>query len=192
MAQLIIQPSNADARIVSGHPNTNYGTEPDTWIGQDGAGNVNRAVLSLDFSVLLHYTITAVLLELNFGTYDSGRTLWVYRLTRPTWTEDGVTWNKYDGTNSWTSAGGDWTVTDAISAASASGWVQWNVLNQVLYAQANTSGIVHFLIKDSTETANHLNNFYSREYATNLTLRPKLTLTYTPHSPIHLFSQGMM
>src|SRR3990167_4185620 len=56
-----------------------------------------------------------VLTEDTFATNGVPFQAEVRRCTRTNWTEAGVTWNKYDGTNNWTVAGGDMTTVDATS-----------------------------------------------------------------------------
>lgn len=185
MPQLIIQPSNIDSYIANQlSVNTNYGTSTELRVGSSdvvGDTQIRRAILKFDFSALPNFT-TLISTPLSLYTYAgvADRTLWANRLTRTNWTEAGVTWNKYDGSNNWTSAGGDFTTTDRASALSlASGnWVTWNVLALAQYAQLNTSKILHILIKDSNETDEVDNYFYSSEYATDTTKCPKLILNY--------------
>ena len=70
-----------------------------------------RSIMNFDVSAVASRTISAAeLLRHKTGIADQANP-WsadIKRCTRPTtWTEAGITWNKYDGTNNWTTAGGD-------------------------------------------------------------------------------------
>lgn len=105
---------NKDAGISQFTPTTNYGNSATTgYVASQTGGD--------DWRLLLHFTlssgsgtISAVKLNLykagGFGT-NTGLNLEVHELSRTNWTEAGVTWNKYDGTNNWTTAGGDFSAT---------------------------------------------------------------------------------
>ena len=184
MPQLIIQPSGADSYIDSYVPNNNFGSNVDLYVGPtEVSGNpmIRRAVIKYDFSSLPNATvITAAQMLCYVRSGSAARTLWAYRLTRTNWTELGVTWNKYDGTNAWTAAGGDYTADDGASITSpgTGNWAEWNVLAQAQYALLNTSKILHCLLKDGTESGISTTYFHSKNYTTDTTLCPKLTLTY--------------
>jgi hypothetical protein len=113
----------------------------------------------------------------------SGRTYWAYRITQTGWTETGSTWNKYDGTNNWAAAGGDYTATNGASVVMPASydWVAWTVTAQVQTAVDSVGRVAHFLVKDATEdsAAAAMAFFYSREYATDTTKRPKLYVDWT-------------
>jgi len=181
MGQLIIQPSTIDSWLSEQDPNTNYGSDTKLIVGK--GTNAFRSVLGFDFSALPNQVeiISAQFMAYVYSVIgSSGRTLWAYRLTRTNWTEGGGTWNKYDGSNNWSSAGGDYTVTDgaSVSGPSAGNWANWSVLAQAVYAEINTSKLLHLLLKDGTETANQVSYFYAREYTTDTTKCPKLVLNY--------------
>jgi len=185
------QPSVADNYLRKYVPNTNMGTDAALEIQAPEVGyvNVERILLNMDFSALpAGATISSAVLSLFYfaRTYDPvGHEYWVYRLTQTGWTETGSTWNKYDGSTAWTQVGGDFTTTDGASAeipADVDEWVDWDVTEQVKYAQANTSNIAYFLIKDGDESATVnivAGQFHSKEYTTDTSLCPKLVITYT-------------
>jgi hypothetical protein len=130
-------------------------------------------------------TVDTAVLYLYYYSYSGnpvGRTYWAYRLTRTDWVEAEATWNIYKTGSSWSAGGGDYTVTNGASTVMPAdyGWVSWNVLDQVKYAQTNSVN-VEFLIKDGTEgsVTQYLAGFHSNTYAVDTTLRPKLIIGYT-------------
>ena len=132
--------------------------------------------------------VTSAVLSLYFyGTSNTpaGRIYNVYRITQAGWTES-ATWNTYDGSNAWTSSGGDYTATNHTSASvrSTYGWMNWTVTDQVQYALNSLGKISNFLIRDSVEYVNTYDaQFYSREYTT-VGLRPQLTVTWITPSAL--------
>lgn len=92
---------------------TNYGTDQTlfnsiTYLGGDKAF-LFRPIGNFDVSPVAGLTInSAKLVREITSVTNGGFSAILSRCTRPAdWTEGGVTWNKYDGTNAWTDAGGD-------------------------------------------------------------------------------------
>jgi len=184
---LTIQPSNIDAYISEGAPNTNYGTTE--YLIVYPGGGIDRSLLKFDFTSLpTGATITTATLNLYYYAATgnpTGRTVWAYELTTTGWTEAGVTWNKYDGTNAWSAAGGDYTTTNGASLVcpASYGWMSWNVLALAQHFQSTHGEVAHFLMKDGTEDgAGAGPDFSSNNYGTS-SLRPKLIITYTAPPP---------
>jgi hypothetical protein len=186
MTILTIQPPAIDSRIYQGLPDTNYGSLDKITV-QATSGDAFHIVLNFDFSSLPGgVTINSATLELYDYLHSgdpTGQSYGAYRLTQAAWTEAGVTWNKYDGANNWSTGGGDYTVTDAAFAnvPSVNNWQDWNVKNQIQYARDNTSDIAYFLIKAVSAHAS-ATSYHPREYAT-ASLRPKLVITHDGAPP---------
>lgn len=183
MAELIVQPTVKDNYLYKETPDANCGTETSFIIYAEPSAIAHPA-LQFDFSELPEgAVISAATLNLYyFSLYGptAGRTYWAYELTQTDWTETGSTWNKYDGSNAWSTAGGDYIPDDGASllVPLSYGWMAWDVLNLVKHFQSSHSKIANFLLRDGTENATAASYFYSRNYNTNPTLRPKLIITY--------------
>lgn len=185
MTQLIIQPSNADSYIEKNSPNSNYGTET-TLIIRRGGGLLSRGTLGFNFSSLPGGTeVTEALLKVYYYStvWDNpaGLNIDMCRVTQTGWTEAGVTWNKYDGSNNWGTAGGDFTATNKATTTvpGSYGWMTWDVTDIVKYAQQNTNEIAHFLMKLASESSGtYWMYFRSNNYTGDLTQRPKLNITF--------------
>jgi hypothetical protein len=108
---LTLQPQNGNDSNIIGHAttvNTNYGTADFVGIMRYEAAtnNVQRGLIKFDLSSIMGAVATSVVLS-TFIIYDyalTTATISAYRLLR-NWTLLGVTWNKYDGTNTWGTAG---------------------------------------------------------------------------------------
>lgn len=116
---------SADARILSDSATTNYGTSTTLDAGEWYGGISNRrALIKFDLSSYTGRLVTKAKLRL-YDTGDdytnTGSSLINLFRVRRNWTSAGVTWNKYDGTNDWTSAGASDTNNDIFSDADLTG-----------------------------------------------------------------------
>ena len=119
MAQVTLN-SLRDARINNQDPTGNYGNAGEIYIGNsNGAGDQTyRSLIHFDLSTIpAGSTITAAVLRITVldDLSDNARTISAYRVLRA-WTEAGVTWNKFDGTSDWGTAGCANTTTDREAA----------------------------------------------------------------------------
>ena len=170
-------------------PTTNYGTSTVMYI-YDRLNYTCRPLLSFDISEFPGGTIESAVLYLYYYEYavtdPVGKTIKAYKQTRNDWTQTGSTWNKYDGANDWTAAGGDFVTSNpaggSTTVPAGYGWMSWDIINIVNDAILNVSSQVNLLLRFDTEdlAANYGEpRFYSNNYTTDLTLRPKLVITYS-------------
>jgi|UPI0004868AD1 fibronectin-binding autotransporter adhesin len=172
----------ADSRIF----NANWG-----WNNNDGNGadlgvyqSRDRSLIQFDFSSLpVGATVTGATLTLTassnvYGGNPNGEAMSVYRLTQA-WTEGGVTWNNYDGTNAWAAAGGDFAGTAYASSTanpSSGQTISWDVTSLAnewhTGAQAN-NGLM--IINSGNTNGMH---FVSSENG-NVAARPFLATTFS-------------
>jgi hypothetical protein len=184
---LTIQPSSIDTYINDSTPTTNNGVYDYTIVGEWSAVSKFRTLIKFDLSGLpTNATIISATLSLYCTTDYSGnaRTYRVYNLKRA-WTEAGATWNKYDGTNDWQTAGAtganDYDSTEIGSRAFSA----TETLNQFKdFALIPTTKATldlgnGWLIKADTES-NDAYLFSTREAATTAN-RPKLVIVYTSY-----------
>lgn len=111
----------------------------------------------------------------------------VHKITQANWTENGVTWNKYDISNDWTNAGGDYysTVIDHIARPTTpSTWYNWTLYgtNADNPLSLTWGSDVNIILKASTEdldgTDGDYNQFPTKEYTDDITKRPYILITY--------------
>lgn len=196
---LTIQPSSKDTRIHEGNPTTNYGSESDFRTSAPFySGNTQRALCEFSISwgvdIPAGATLTAATLYLYYFDYGAGddpqtRTIYADRLIRLDWVELEATWNIYKAASNWTTAGcgsdgndyeDDNRASDVVPGSW--GWMDWDVLAQVQWAQTNNTNI-GFCLRDSDEpgglTHGYAVRWYSLDEAVETTKRPKITITYT-------------
>lgn len=140
------------------NPDTNYGSSTGVLCGTIFLAGAKsqfwRAIANFDVSSISGETITAAKLRRNMTIdYGAERAETIYRCTRPaTWTEAGVTWNKYDGSNAWTAAGGDYDgaapAPVGYTPSSGTGWQEiTGLLAFVTDAIASRSNIVSIIMR---------------------------------------------
>ena len=176
-----------DTYIQSGSPTYARGTDTTVILG--GSSTEKHPVLQFDLSSLAGATIVSGTMSLyktaNSGTYTAFDG-YVYRMTRA-WTEGtsgfgtGANWNTYDGTNAWTSAGGDFDATAEgyISVTNTLNvFFDWDIgaLVQEWVSGTTNAGAILRKTGDTSEAS-----FASSDNAT-ASYRPKLTVVYTTGS----------
>ncbi|MEA2493589.1 MAG: hypothetical protein QOJ29_1500 [Thermoleophilaceae bacterium] len=158
---------NLDCYIVGGtSANTNFCGGSSVKVGWDGT-QAYRSLLRFDVAgaVPANSMIAGAHLEVYLSSKTTSNTTSVaaHKVTR-SWTS-AATWNKYDGTNAWTAAGGDFASTAEYTNSSASGatatWYAFGVTNAVqqwLDGGAANNGV---LLKEPTENVNNVLSYSS-------------------------------
>lgn len=169
---ITIQPSSIDTELDSFAPTVNYGTA--TTVRLYGSVS-HRGLIKFDLSSIpTGAAVLSATLSLNFSTVDVAGTINAYRVYRA-WTEAGATWNKYDGTNNWGTAGCDNTTSDRSAVSMGSvitglGWKSISLdLTEFASLRASNNGLLLLIL-----TVAGYSTFYSREYAGDTSLCPKL------------------
>jgi len=121
-------------------------------------------------------------LQLYKQSYDD--TLQLNALLKP-WVEGQATWNLAQTGTSWSVAGAAGAGSDYVGVADDSltpsfnpGWVAFDVTSRVQQWAGNSSSNYGWRLSQATPGGN-LKSFYSSEYTTDQTLRPKLTVVYS-------------
>lgn len=200
MAILTLQPDETtglDTFLRKGQPVTNQNGDGNIGVGEDNVGGdlVDRGLIQFDLSSIpADSVINSAVLTLTYsfaGNTDAtnNRTMRVYRMLRA-WEETTCTWNTYDGTNNWGTAGASNTTTDREasdigSVACATTDAQFATKDVTLTASAIQEMITGgaftnngFLLQMDTET-DDLYLFCTSNNAT-ASRRPKLVVDYTP------------
>ena len=167
--QLVLQPDAAagsDTYLMDGSSaEVNFGNAVVIAIGTSQSGkftNRVRGLVRFDLSAIpLGAAIenaTLTLFAATGGSVAGPAQFRAYRLTQPAWTEFGATWNKYNGTNSWSAAGGDYTGEghDSTTVNSGSENLVFAALATLAAdAVANRNGFLHLLFIGPEAGANN-------------------------------------
>lgn len=153
-----------DCYINAGSPTTSFCGGTSLNAGFDGS-NASRALVQFNLAgIPATDTVLSAKLFMFLGSASStaSTSLSAYQLTRP-WTT-GATWNTYDGTNSWTTAGGDFNSTAAATTngiASTGIWYTWTPTSLI---QGWVNGSIAndgLILKEPTESTTNVLSFNS-------------------------------
>jgi RHS repeat-associated protein len=186
--QVVIDPSlnanfNQDCMNQSNTPTTNYCSSNLDQVGWDGTADHHAFVQFYVPSIL---PPDSKILNAKLGMYLSAETttnvksVSAQRVTH-SWTQS-VNWNTYNGTNNWTTAGGDAnTDLQAInpSVGGSTGWYYWYPTQLVQGWEDGTQPNYGFMLTDTTfhGTNNGLKFYSSLGPSANV---PYLQITYEP------------
>jgi len=130
-------------------------------------------------SIPANAVISSALMQLYVPSVQAstGNTVNAYRLTRQ-WFENSATWKKYDGTHSWTTAGGDYssTVWASRSVGAQGKYYSWDITPLVKSWQNST--YQNYGIIMVSQTSNNRKDFSSSDSST-ASRRPSLQVNYT-------------
>jgi serine protease AprX len=176
---IILQPdasAGKDAHISSASPNTNYGNADPMKVQT----NSLRALIGWNLSSIpANADISSAVMQMYVPSVQktSGNTVNAYRITRQ-WYENNVTWNKYDGTHSWTTTGGDYdsTIWASMSVGAKGKYYSWD-LTQLVKSWQNSTYQNYGIIMVSQSSNNRKD--VSSSDCTTASRRPALLVNYT-------------
>ena len=151
-----------DCYISAGSPTTSFCGGTSLNAGFDGT-NASRALLQFSLSAIpaTDAVLSAKLfMYLGSATTSNATSLAVYQLTRA-WAT-GSTWNTYDGTNAWTTAGGDFNGTAAATTngiAATGVYYTWSPTSLVQGWLNGTIANDGLIVKEPTESTNNVLSF---------------------------------
>src|SRR5712691_9772616 len=151
-----------DCYIAAASPTTSFCGSTSLNAGFDGT-NASRALLQFNLQSVPSTDIVVsakLLLFLGSASTSSATSLAVYQLTRA-WTT-AATWNTYDGTNSWTSPGGDFSGAAAATTngfAATGVWYSWSPTALVQGWVNGTIANDGLIVKEPTENVTNVLSF---------------------------------
>jgi len=197
MSTITIQPGNdgLDGWIQQEAPTTSGGSDSVLVVGEDNSfAQLFRSCIKFDLSNIPQGSrIDSAVLTLTYaeaGSFRSSnnRTIRVYRALR-SFTES-LTWNTYDGTNNWGTAGCSNTTSDREATDIGSTTCNTTDIDESEKSITLTASKIQemltggtfsnngFLLKMDTESSDRF-QWHSSESATS-SKRPKLVINYTP------------
>lgn len=183
-----------DARMVGAAPNNNY--ETDFLALNAHSANMTRTLFNwaTSGSIPAGSAVSSASLQLNsYSPVNLSDREAKFHPTTQAWVESGVTYNKYDGTNNWASAGGDFDtgVVDTVTVTATTSTQTFTVTNCVQENVSNGDD-VDFIMKwtDEAEAVQTSIAFRQGEYGTAAE-RPKLTINYISAAGGYYYQQLM-
>lgn len=177
--------NGGDNSIVSLGPTVNHGSATTMDIYRNnGTSDTNRVLIKFTLPAGSG-TITDVKLNLYQSTLYNITDVDIHSMIQA-WTEAGSTWNTYDGSNNWATAGGgagtdyNATIIDTVTLTSGAHYNEWVAMgtgstNPLTLTWEDT---VDFMVKINTESGTALGMAsHSGENAAN---KPYIEITYTP------------
>lgn len=163
-----------DSYVDQSSPTINYGTVTSFYVknyvtsSQRGYIKYNLSSIpagaTIDNAVLYLY-VDSVLISESVSTYHQ---------VNDSWTETGITWNNQPCPGTGCNATAENTTTVSIT-----GWNSWAVTNMVSNATINGNKNISIFLRTPEASYVLPVDFHSKEYTTDITLRPYLNITYT-------------
>jgi hypothetical protein len=194
--RVVLQPDAAEGvdTFLSSVPyaDTNFGDAEFEGVGLRHIGKVayyTRLIARFDLNAIpLGATILGAALTFSVAADSAaeGALFSAYRLTRSDWTEFGATWNKVDGSQSWSAPGGDYASEghdETTVPADVEELAFESLAELAADALANRGGMLHLLVvgPESGGGGNAL-YLYSSD-AAEAELRPRLEVDYEVPMP---------
>jgi RHS repeat-associated protein len=182
--------SGTDTSIHSLYPDDANDTEP-LYIGRRDNSSTGHGLLKFDLSSIPQSAmITGATLSIwvEEDLASSSGTICAYR-SRQNWTEAGATWNNYDGTNPWNTAGAYGSLdteqanigcANTTASQAVGSEIQIHLSPEQIQEMVNGLWVNRgFMLRMVVESAQNRYEFYSSDEATQTTKRPKLVVNYT-------------
>lgn len=174
---------SADATVVQGAPNQNYGTSSDvrTMLYKDEFGTIWRRRFFMKFSMSslpsgIHIKSAKMFLYL-YSSSSHYRWICCHRASSDSWDETTITWNNKPSYAS--------SSTAEVFVGTSSDWYSWDVTNDGVAAYNSSSKLFSECFKDKQETQGvpyvpySINKlFYSKDYTGDPNKRPYLQVVY--------------
>jgi hypothetical protein len=186
--QVVLQPGPSEGidtyLTAPANSDSKWGTLARAWVGTDER-NAQRPLLRFTLGgAPAGSTVLACMLIVEADVVDTPLPGHVWRMTQPGWTETGATWNRYDGTRTWATPGGDVDATSGIEFAppAASGPFAFPDLTALCSdATAARGGQLDLLIQQDTEIPGpppHQWSFVTSDDTASPAMRPKLIVSF--------------
>ncbi|MEM2885710.1 MAG: DNRLRE domain-containing protein, partial [Thermoproteota archaeon] len=149
-------------------------------VGYSTSAKIRRAIVKFDLtSIPAIAWVDSANVSLYVASFSQSFTIGIHRVQQSparAWTEGNVTWNKYDGTNSWTNAGGDFNGTaTSTTTLSSSGYWNWTATYDVRNFVQTSSTNYGWILKSTTESSSYAVALSTKEATSN---KPKIYVSY--------------
>ena len=176
-----------DTFIQASAPGANQGGLDYVAVGEEPDGARYRSLLKFDLSNSIPTGATVQSATLHvYGTWMSTNdavNISTYKVLKG-WTES-ATWNTYDGTNAWATAGcggaTDRSLTaDATTSVTAAGWYTWNLTSAMVQDWVTNPSANNGILLMTSDVTTSAKILTSREAGVETGARPYMEVTYIP------------
>jgi hypothetical protein len=181
--------SFADTYLIEESPDEAVGSDIGMAAGAIPSGARYRSLVTFTVywgdDIPANSTISTATLRLYYYAYEtgtgyynpSGRAVYADRVIK-SWSESTATWNSPWTMPGCSSPSSDYTTSDRASTTvpSSYGWMEWDVTNQVIWAQSQGQNNIRFRISMVTETAGYVPVWAQKEYGSSY--KPRITINY--------------
>src|SRR5262245_4522190 len=186
--QRVVQPDTStgiDTYLTSpANPDANWGSLPRAWLGTDEQ-NAQRPLLRFKLGgAPAGAAVARCTLTVQAESVEAALPGHVWRVARPAWTEKEATWERYNGTTSWSTPGGDVDAKSgtAFAPPAAPGAFAFPDLTALCQdAIAARGGQLDLLIRQDNETLGpprHQWSFMTSDDTTSPTLWPRVVVSF--------------
>lgn len=177
---LTLQPNASagkDTFIREDSANSNYGSNNDLIVKTE-SGKLRRVLLQFDLGTIPSTALisSATLSLYAYDVKDGNATINARKITTA-WSENSVTWN-----SPWSSNGGDFgPVVDSEEFVKdiEGNWNSWDITSLATDWKNSPSSNYGVLLESPVTNPKNETKFYSSDYTSNTSLRPKLQVCYT-------------
>ena len=183
-------PNCHESTISSLFPNSNDYGSPRMRVVDDQFQGVGTSLFQCDVSNYLlpsGYAVESSQIELQLDSYSNPVDIGVWEAFQHDWTDTGVTWNTYDGTNLWNSSGatgsekGQLLDTQTITNSASQGdIISWNITSATQKSMRDGTPL-DLIFNAITSTTSSSTAFYSSLESVQ-TKHPSLKFVYIPGS----------
>ncbi|MFZ1752489.1 MAG: SdrD B-like domain-containing protein [Caldilineaceae bacterium] len=166
-----------DAFINQDKDNENKGSDS-SLIVKTESGKLQRALLQFDLSSIPSTALvsSATLSLYVYDVKDGDATIHAHQVTR-SWSESSVTWDY-----PWSNDGGDFgpsVDSEAFVKDDEGNWASWDITSLAMDWKSTPATNYGVLLESPVTNPKNETKFYSSDYTSNTSLRPKLQVCYT-------------
>ena len=160
--EIYIWPPAEDALVYSGAPDSNYGSDHNLWAADALRSLIRWDLSSLPDRTMIYYSDASIRLVDGWGP---DMNVSAHNLT-DSWTENEVTWNRRDGTNDWSTPGGDFDsfAEDVVSVGTVTNTLYaWTLTDLVAEWHSGKQANYGILLQPESYPASSTKIFGSKE-----------------------------
>ena len=178
------QTDGNDTYIREDFPNNPFGASTELQIGKTAGGEELKSLIQFNISsVPQDHTIVNANISIYISSIGgNGVNTTIHRITSA-WAEAEATWNNKTTSSGWTSAGGDYASLLDSENLTSSQWYTFSITEAVRGWVNSTYNNYGLMLVASNPSSGDYIKFYSSDYTTDESKRPKIEIEHTSNAP---------